>query len=54
MSARQKLNVAAINGSLIIAGTVASVAQSWLLFWGLLLFLLTTAVATGGIRFRRP
>ena len=53
MSARQKLNVATVNGCLLVAGTVAYLAGSWTLFAGLLLVLLLSAIGTGGIRFRR-
>lgn len=53
MSARQKLNVATVNGCLLVAGTVAYLAGSWQVFAGLLLLLLLSAIGTGGIRFRR-
>jgi hypothetical protein len=53
MSARQKLNVATMNGCLLVAGTVAYLTGSWQVFAGLLLLLLLSAIGTGGIRFRR-
>jgi len=53
MSAREKLNMAAFNGSLIIAGALGVLAQSWTLFWGVFCLLIVSSVATGNIRFKR-
>lgn len=50
MSARQKLNSAHINGSLIVAGVIGLGAQSWLVFLLALGVLVALATSTGGIR----
>ncbi len=42
MSARQKLNIAFFNGSLLLAGVAGLIAQSWLVF-GLVLAVLVVA-----------
>ncbi|HWL10658.1 MAG TPA: hypothetical protein VNQ76_19785 [Planctomicrobium sp.] len=53
MSAREKLNMAAFNGSLIIAGALGVLAQSWPLFWGVFCLLIVSNLVTGGIRVKR-
>jgi hypothetical protein len=50
MSARHKLNVAAGNGILLIAGVSALLCQSWTVFWLLSGVLLLGAIASGSIR----
>ncbi|SFJ15407.1 hypothetical protein [Planctomicrobium piriforme] len=50
MSARHKLNAAAFNGCLILAGLAGLFSQSWTIFWvGLILFTFA-ATLSGGIR----
>ena len=55
-NARTKLNAAAINGALAIAGLVAALAQSWTAFTVFLVILVATAALSGDIRIngRRP
>lgn len=50
MGARQKLNKAFFNGSLLIASVVGIVAESWLAFGLTLLVLLVLSVHSGDIR----
>jgi hypothetical protein len=50
VNARNKLNVAYVNGSLLMAGVVGLVAQSWLIFGAALIGLLIVNLCTGGIR----
>ena len=52
-NARQKLNSAAIHGALLIAGLIAAITQSWIIFMVILGILLTTAVISGDIRLKR-
>ena len=53
MGARHKLNSAALNGALIVAGLVAFVTQSWVAFCIAAVALLATAVHSGDIRWTR-
>jgi uncharacterized membrane protein len=53
MSARTKLNVAFFNGTLLIAGLLGAVTQSWKVFSVALVVLLVASVITGEIRFRK-
>jgi len=53
MSARNKLNVAYFNGSLLIAGVLGLVLQSWPIFFLALIALVIGNLYTGGIRPRR-
>ena len=50
MGARQKINVAAVNGCLIVAGLLGLVTQSWPAFGAALLVLLALAYHAGDIR----
>ncbi len=49
-NARHKLNAASINGGLFLAGLTAFVAQSWPLFWILLIATIGTSMMSGDIR----
>jgi len=53
MNARNKLNVAYFNGSMIVASVVAMMAQSWPVFVLALVVLVMGNVCTGSIRPRR-
>ena len=50
MNARLKLNQAYINGALLVAGLIAAVAESWLLFFLLTLIFIGLSVHSGDIR----
>ena len=54
ITARDKLNGAALNGAVVIAGLVAGVTGSWGWFFLALLALLAAAVLSGDIRRPRP
>ena len=55
MGARNKLNVAAINGAIIIAAVVGVAIGSWGVFWIVLIVLIVGDLYAGGIRpGRRP
>jgi uncharacterized protein related to proFAR isomerase len=56
MSARHKLNSAAVHGVLIVAGLIAGLTESWRVFLLLVAALIATAVHSGDIRLgnRRP
>ncbi|QDT66658.1 hypothetical protein [Calycomorphotria hydatis] len=49
-NARHKLNAAAINGVLLVAGLIALLTQSWQIFILLLFLLLVTSTVSGSIR----
>ena len=53
MSARHKLNRITVQGILALSGIVAAVAQSWAVFWFLVLVLLVAAWHSGEIRLDR-
>jgi hypothetical protein len=53
MGARHKLNTAAINGILVVAGAIAFFCQSWTVFWVLVAILGASAIHSGDIRFGR-
>lgn len=53
MSAREKLNVAFFNGSLLVAGLAGLATRSWEAFAGTLAGMLLLHIATGRIRPRR-
>ncbi len=50
LSARRKLNVAAVNGAIVIAGVVGALVGSWGVFWLLLVVLLLLGLHGGDIR----
>ncbi|WP_437222623.1 hypothetical protein SH661x_002866 [Planctomicrobium sp. SH661] len=50
MGARHKLNAAAVHAILLIAGTVAYLVRSWIVFWILASALLASALHSGQIR----
>lgn len=50
MGARQKLNKAFFNGSLLVAGVVGIIAESWVAFGLTLLVLLAVNLCAGEIR----
>lgn len=50
MDARQKLNSAFFNGSLLLAGAVGMLTQSWLVFGVALTVLLAANLYAGDIR----
>ena len=50
MNARNKLNVAFVNGSLLLAAALGLVVQSWWLFIIALIALLAMNLSTGEIR----
>ncbi len=52
MSARTKLNVAAFNGAIVVAGVVGALAQSWWVFGLLTTGLLLLAIHAGETRLR--
>ncbi|MCA9070342.1 MAG: hypothetical protein KDA84_15525 [Planctomycetaceae bacterium] len=51
-NARNKLNAAAIHGVLFVAGAVALIAQSWPVFWLLVVILIGTSFLSGDLRGR--
>jgi hypothetical protein len=53
MNARGKLNRAYLNGSLLIAGAVGLVTQSWTIFAVTFVVLLVMDVCSDNIRLRR-
>ena len=53
MTARHKLNVAFVNGALIVAGVVGLAFQSWLVFLVVAVVLVVGALYTGDVR-QRP
>ena len=53
MNARHKLNLAYVNGALVIAGVLGMLAKSWPLFWLSLIVVIVTQLGSGGIRPRR-
>jgi len=53
MGARAKLNAAYFNGALLLAGIVAAVFESWILFAVLTVALMIGALAGGDIRLKR-
>ena len=53
MNARQKLNQAFITGSVLLATAAGVLAQSWLVFAGVLAVLLASNLYLGEIRPRR-
>jgi hypothetical protein len=50
MGARTKLNMAAINGSIIIAAVVGAALGSWLVFWIVAIVLIVGDLYVGSIR----
>ncbi len=55
MSARTKLNIAFINGSVFIAAIAGGIAESWAVFWFVAIVLIAGDVYLGYIRpGRRP
>jgi len=50
MSARQKLNSAAVHGAIVVAALVGLVFQSWLVFFVTSALLVGTAFLSGDIR----
>ena len=54
MQARGKLNVAFINGSLIVALVLGLATDSFIVFLVTLAVLLVSQFASGGIRFQGP
>ena len=50
MNAREKLNIAYVNGALVVAGVLAMLAESWMVFWLSLIGLVIVHLGTGGIR----
>ena len=50
MSARNKLNVAYLNGALLFAAVVGAATESWLVFAAALAVALGAALHGGGIR----
>lgn len=53
MGARQKLNRAFINGSLLIAGVIGVIAQSWTVFLIVLGLSVALGVMAGDIRWKK-
>ena len=54
MSARKKLNSAYVAGSLVLAGAVGLMTQSWTVFLVLLILLLIANLYEGNIRPKKP
>lgn len=50
MNAREKLNVAQVNGSLVVAAVIGVVSQSWSVFLATVLLLVGVKLASGHIR----
>jgi hypothetical protein len=50
MNARQKLNLAYVNGAVVIAGVVGMLAKSWGVFCLALVVLVVIHLTSGGIR----
>ena len=50
MNARQKLNLAYVNGAVVIAGVVGLLAESWGVFCLALIVLVIIQLGSGGIR----
>ena len=50
MNARNKLNIAYFNGSVVIAGFLGLLFRSWLLFFFALVTLIIGNLLSGGIR----
>jgi hypothetical protein len=50
MNARQKLNLAYVNGAVVIAGVVGLLAESWGVFCLALIVLMVIHLGSGGIR----
>ncbi len=50
MGARTKLNIAFINGALIVAAFVGMAFQSWMVFWGVVVLLVAGSLYAGEIR----
>jgi hypothetical protein len=50
LSARHKLNVAAVNGALVIAAVIGLAATSWPVFLVVLAVLIVGSLHDGGIR----
>jgi hypothetical protein len=53
MNARQKLNLAYVNGAVVMAGVVGMLAKSWAVFWVSLVVVVIVHVGSGGIRPKR-
>jgi hypothetical protein len=52
-NARRKLNAASIRGVLLVAGLIAAIAQSWLVFAVVAVVLIITASHAGDLRGKR-
>ena len=52
-NARRKLNAASIHGVLLVAGLIAAIAQSWLVFGLVAVVLIITASHAGDLRGKR-
>ena len=52
MTARKKLNVAFINGSVLLAGLIGYVCQSWIAFALALVLLLGMSIYAGDVRLK--
>jgi hypothetical protein len=50
MGARTKLNIAAINGSLVIGAVAGLALESWSAFWGVTILLVVGNLCAGAIR----
>jgi len=50
MGARSKLNGAFLNGSLLLAGLIGGLTESWVVFWLALAGLLMANLTSGEIR----
>jgi hypothetical protein len=50
MNARHKLNLAYVNGALVIGGVVGMVTESWTLFWLSLVVVVIIHLGSGAIR----
>ena len=53
MNARNKLNVAFVNGSLLVAGLAGLVFESWIAFFLVLVAAICTSMLSGDIRTTR-
>jgi len=53
MPARERLNAAAINGTIIVAGLLGALSGSWLLFGLVVAVGIVTSILGGGIRLKR-
>ena len=49
-NAKDKLNAASIRGTVLVAGVIALLLESWSVFWLLVAILLLTSAMAGDIR----